>query len=103
LIIRVPKDAAVLITGCDTGFGYEACIVLAKKGFKVYAGCLTDKGKEKLESQGISNLQPFILNVTKEDQIQECAEMIKRECPQGLLLISFIIIFHFNFFFFFFH
>jgi hypothetical protein len=34
------KGRAVLITGCDTGFGHDLALELYAKGWKVYAGCL---------------------------------------------------------------
>lgn len=35
------QDRAILITGCDTGFGRELAKKCAKNGFLVFAGCLT--------------------------------------------------------------
>jgi NAD(P)-dependent dehydrogenase (short-subunit alcohol dehydrogenase family) len=35
------KDKVVFITGCDTGFGRLLAVRCVKKGFKVYAACLT--------------------------------------------------------------
>jgi len=46
-----PEGKAVLITGCDSGFGHDTALVLAKKGWKVYAGCLTDGGMESLKAK----------------------------------------------------
>jgi hypothetical protein len=34
------RGRAVLITGCDTGFGHDLALELYRKGWKVYAGCL---------------------------------------------------------------
>ncbi len=34
------KGKAVLITGCDSGFGHELAKHLHKLGFTVFAGCL---------------------------------------------------------------
>ncbi|XP_074599069.1 17-beta-hydroxysteroid dehydrogenase type 6-like [Brevipalpus obovatus] len=39
-----PSGKAVLITGCDTGFGHSTALELNKKGFKVYATCLFPNG-----------------------------------------------------------
>lgn len=39
---------AVLITGCDSGFGFDLAKHLHDKGFIIYAGCLQKVGKQKL-------------------------------------------------------
>jgi NAD(P)-dependent dehydrogenase (short-subunit alcohol dehydrogenase family) len=49
----------VFITGCDTGFGRTLCVSLGKKGFKVYAGCLTDKGMEEIRKE-VRSSHPFL-------------------------------------------
>ena len=38
------KELAVYITGCDCGFGRDLAFALARKGFVVFPGCLTDDG-----------------------------------------------------------
>ena len=54
---------AVLITGCDSGFGYE----LAKKslGLRVFATCLTSEGEEKLTNERSRELRTFKLDVAE--------------------------------------
>ncbi|ETN83704.1 hypothetical protein NECAME_07246 [Necator americanus] len=37
------SSKAVLITGCDSGFGRELVFRCIDKGFTVFAGCLTEK------------------------------------------------------------
>ncbi|KIH46717.1 hypothetical protein ANCDUO_23228 [Ancylostoma duodenale] len=37
------SSKAVLITGCDSGFGRELALRCIAKGFTVFAGCLTEK------------------------------------------------------------
>ena len=34
-----PSNKAVLITGCDTGFGHKLAVKLSTYGFTVYATC----------------------------------------------------------------
>lgn len=42
----------MLITGCDSGFGYDAALELAlHRGFTVYAGCLTENGMAALAAR----------------------------------------------------
>lgn len=60
---------AVLITGCDTGFGNAAALRLAGERWAVYAGCLTEAGAAALaeEGRGRGNgrLVSFVMDVTK--------------------------------------
>lgn len=37
------EHKAVFISGCDTGFGRESALKLARKGCPVFAGCLTEE------------------------------------------------------------
>jgi len=40
------RELGVCITGCDSGFGKDLALALAKKGYTVFAGCLRcDDGK----------------------------------------------------------
>lgn len=39
-MLRQVKGKAVLITGCDSGFGHALAKHLHKLGFTVFAGCL---------------------------------------------------------------
>ena len=41
---------AVLVTGCDSGFGFGVSRLLACRGFQVFAGCLTDEGVARLDT-----------------------------------------------------
>ncbi len=77
-----PTGQAIIITGCDTGFGYDLSLELAKLGWKVYAGCLTDKGVTSLKDH--SNLIPVKMDVTKEIDINRVVDQVKKETPQGL-------------------
>ena len=38
--ISEKRELAVCITGCDSGFGKDVALALAKKGYTVFAGCL---------------------------------------------------------------
>jgi NAD(P)-dependent dehydrogenase (short-subunit alcohol dehydrogenase family) len=84
---KVSQDAAILVTGCDSGFGRASVIELAKKGYRVYAGCLTEKGKGELAGVGYPRMKPFILDVTKTADIEAAVQMIEAECTQGLFCL----------------
>ncbi|XP_052094556.1 D-beta-hydroxybutyrate dehydrogenase, mitochondrial-like [Mytilus californianus] len=77
----LPVDKkAVLITGCDTGFGHFIAIRLAKDGFVVFAGVLdiNGKGANTLKDRKLQNLHLIQLNVTKSVQIQEAVNHVQK-------------------------
>jgi len=75
----VLKDKAVLITGCDTGFGNATALRLdAQNNVKVFAGCLTEKGVEELRSKGSERLVAFKLDVTKEASISDGVKHVQK-------------------------
>ncbi|XP_071341198.1 D-beta-hydroxybutyrate dehydrogenase, mitochondrial [Trachinotus anak] len=75
------KGKAVLITGCDTGFGHAIAKHLHKLGFIVFAGCLLkDKGGEgakELEEFHSDRMKVVQLDVCSEEQVNQAVEYIK--------------------------
>ena len=45
------KELGVLITGCDSGFGSDLAWELSRKGFVVFAGCLSGDGMKQFEGE----------------------------------------------------
>jgi len=84
---RVPKNATVVITGCDTGFGRMSCEQLAKQGCVVFAGCLTENGCKELAALGYANLKPVLLDVTDDASVKNLAQIVEKECPEGLFAL----------------
>ncbi|XP_068137247.1 D-beta-hydroxybutyrate dehydrogenase, mitochondrial [Hyperolius riggenbachi] len=79
-----PPDAgnkAVLITGCDSGFGFSLARDLHDKGFTVFAGCLLkDKGGsgvKELDSMKSDRMKTVQLNVVEQDEIDTALETVK--------------------------
>uniref|UniRef100_A0A3P9B8F1 Retinol dehydrogenase 5 (11-cis/9-cis) n=1 Tax=Maylandia zebra TaxID=106582 RepID=A0A3P9B8F1_9CICH len=71
------KNKYVFVTGCDTGFGNLLCKKLDRKGFRVLAGCLTEKGADDLkECRALSELS---CDVTSQDSIEKAMEWTKQE------------------------
>jgi len=75
------EDKAVLITGCDTGFGLVLAKHLHSLGFRVFAGCLLadsdGAGADELRNIGSQNLHVIQLDVTKEEDWSKATEFIK--------------------------
>lgn len=75
------KGKAVLITGCDSGFGHALAKHLHKLGFTVFAGCLLkDKGGEgakELEELQSDRLKVVQLDVCSEEQVTQAVEHIR--------------------------
>ena len=95
------EEFAVLITGCDSGFGKEIAIRLAKEGFVVFAGCLdkdlksckrsffaSSSSSSSSSSSGDNNnnhgpinnnnliIKPLWMDVTKQDHIDNAFRTI---------------------------
>ncbi|XP_022100681.1 D-beta-hydroxybutyrate dehydrogenase, mitochondrial-like isoform X1 [Acanthaster planci] len=87
-----PQDKAVLITGCDTGFGHELAKCLHSLGFVVFAGCLDVQGEGALrlkdvpsESGGRASkkLHVIQMDVTKEDQVSDAVQTVLSLLPKS--------------------
>ncbi|KAM9319931.1 retinol dehydrogenase 7-like [Gastrophryne carolinensis] len=71
-------DKYVFITGCDSGFGNLLAKQLDKRGMKVMAACLTEKGAENLKKEVSSRLQTVILDVTDSRSVNSAAEWVSQ-------------------------
>jgi len=68
----------ILITGASSGIGLAACISLARKGYRVYAG-VRKENDAKMFSEQSSRITPVILDVTREKDIQAVFQKIDGE------------------------
>lgn len=75
------KELAVVITGCDSGFGKELAFRLAGEGFHVFAGILKPSSKDCF--LGESLIQCVLLDVTKEKEIQNAFEIVSKWTKEG--------------------
>lgn len=82
-----PKGKAVLITGCDSGFGLLLAKQLDMLGMHVFAGCfLKDKrgdGAKQLEKTGSERMKVIQLDVTDDKSVKEAVEFIQNNLPPG--------------------
>lgn len=63
----------VLITGASSGIGYATAELLAKNGYKVYAGA---RRLEKMESLKKHGVVPLALDVTNQESAQAAVDMV---------------------------
>ncbi|CAG2104407.1 unnamed protein product [Medioppia subpectinata] len=82
-----PKGKAVLITGCDSGFGNKLAKRLATKGYHVFAGCLmpTESGAQDLGHEFPENITIIPLDVTKDDSVLNARKLVQNALKQNEL------------------
>ncbi|CAO2582004.1 Retinol dehydrogenase 16 [Lemmus lemmus] len=71
------QDKHVFITGCDSGFGNLLARQLDRRGMRVLAACLTEKGAEELRNKASDRLETVILDVTKTESIVAATQWVK--------------------------
>ncbi|XP_077436068.1 retinol dehydrogenase 7-like [Vanacampus margaritifer] len=69
-------DKHVYITGCDSGFGHLLAKHLDHLGFRVIAGCYTEKGEDELKKASSDRLTTLHLDVTDSAGIGRAAALI---------------------------
>ncbi|XP_038066060.1 D-beta-hydroxybutyrate dehydrogenase, mitochondrial-like [Patiria miniata] len=70
---------SVVITGCDTGIGNALARYLDKRGFRVFAGCLFERGEgaRRLKAECSGKLQVVQMDVTSDQQVAEVAQFVQ--------------------------
>lgn len=75
------RDKAVLITGCDSGFGHMLARTLNNAGFFVFAGCLntqSDGSQQLINScSNKSRLKVLQLDVTKQTDVDAAGKSVR--------------------------
>lgn len=69
------QQLAVVITGCDSGFGKELAIWAAQAGYTVFAGCLSSQSFTNFDDTCI---RPMVMDVTREDQVQNAVHIVQQ-------------------------
>lgn len=87
------KAGVAVITGANTGLGYETCLGLAKKDYSVVLACRSEaKAKEaiaRIEQRVVSaDLQFLPLDLVDRDGIRRFAEAFSREHDHLDLLVN---------------
>ncbi|XP_046656606.1 D-beta-hydroxybutyrate dehydrogenase, mitochondrial-like [Daphnia pulicaria] len=83
------EGRAVLITGCDSGYGYGLAKKLHAMGFTVFAGCLDEKSDGAIElkrfDEATGRLHVIRMDVTNQEHVDKALEYVKYNLPlQGL-------------------
>jgi NAD(P)-dependent dehydrogenase (short-subunit alcohol dehydrogenase family) len=69
-------DHAVLVTGASTGIGRETALLLAGRGFTVFAGVRSEEAAAALRRDARGNLTPVMIDVKDEPGIEAAARQI---------------------------
>ena len=78
---------SVLLTGCDSGFGKATALALRSRGFRVFAGCLTEAGRGSLAAHADAGLIPLRLDVTSDADVADAMETVKKSSGKPLLAV----------------
>lgn len=76
---KVPnkQDRYVYVTGCDSGFGNLLARHLDELGFRVIAGCYTEKGEDVLRKASSARLTAVHLDVVDSGSVSKVADQIR--------------------------
>lgn len=93
LLERIPvpllEHKAVLITGCDSGFGFELALRCLQRGMRVFAACLSEEGVKNLDAfaveQGMpmARLHAFQMDVRSDESVARGVEFVQGRLSPG--------------------
>ena len=72
------EHGPVVITGASTGIGAASAILLAEKGFRVFAGVRREADGEALTARASGDLTPLSIDVTDEASISAAVDAVKK-------------------------
>jgi NAD(P)-dependent dehydrogenase (short-subunit alcohol dehydrogenase family) len=84
--LRRLAKSAVVVTGCDTGFGKLIALRMHELGATVYAGCISKTSCDAL-NKGHKNMRAFLCDVTKDDDVAKCLARVREG---GLPLLALV-------------
>ncbi|XP_077528694.1 D-beta-hydroxybutyrate dehydrogenase, mitochondrial-like [Haemaphysalis longicornis] len=79
------EGKAVLVTGCDSGFGNLLSKRLSQEGFFVYAGCLDACGDGAVELSKYPNVHIVQMDVTKDNDVEDALVLVKNNLGSKVL------------------
>jgi hypothetical protein len=82
-----PGQEAIVITGCDSGFGYSTALELAHRGHTVFALCLSEETSQQLQAaakkHNLANLVRVICDVTRDADVDAAVAVVDRWLSSG--------------------
>jgi 11-cis-retinol dehydrogenase len=79
--IKGSRARLVVVTGCDSGFGEAVARALGARGFRVLAGCLTERGAGAL--RGAPGVEAFALDVTSAESVSALSARVSEARAAG--------------------
>ncbi|KAM4042459.1 retinol dehydrogenase 7-like [Anomaloglossus baeobatrachus] len=79
------RGRAVLITGCDSGFGNLLALRLLDMGFTVFAACLFPDGEGAqalINHSSPGQVKVIRLDVTKDEEVEKVKQYVKENLPE---------------------
>ncbi|XP_072034224.1 D-beta-hydroxybutyrate dehydrogenase, mitochondrial-like [Amphiura filiformis] len=82
-----PKEKAVFISGCDTGFGHLLAVSLDKLGYWVFAGCLFPErdGAQQLCKETSDRVTILRCDITSDECVEDVRNRVAEICQQQSL------------------
>jgi len=79
------SERTVVVTGASSGIGRASALLLAREGFRVFAGVRTRQDGASLRAEGGEAVEPLEIDVTKGATVRAAAEMLTaRLAERGL-------------------
>jgi NAD(P)-dependent dehydrogenase (short-subunit alcohol dehydrogenase family) len=76
-------ELAVIITGCDSGFGKEFALWADRAGYTVFAGCLSKESFAQFEEGCRATMIPVLLDVTREEDVRKAVTTVESWLAEG--------------------
>jgi NAD(P)-dependent dehydrogenase (short-subunit alcohol dehydrogenase family) len=84
---QVKHKGIIIITGASSGIGNSTARYLAERGYFVYGGVRKTSDATALRETAPDSLQPLMLDVTKQDQIDAAAARVQQEVQTPGLIV----------------
>ncbi|MCG8451226.1 MAG: SDR family oxidoreductase [Pirellulales bacterium] len=81
------SSRSILVTGCSSGIGQATALLLAKRGFQVFAGVRREDQLQELAGSKRPLLHPVLLDVTDDDDVARTVATINERSPAGLFAL----------------
>ena len=78
-------EKTVVITGAASGIGEACALFLARKGWRVFAGVLSEAEGDSLLSRHTEKLHPLVLDVTDAKSVERACQEVLGEIGEGEL------------------